>query len=69
MGEQSLQAGDVLFVRILGDEVDYINFTPGEDVEEFPLEELRESSPRVEGTGIVLRGEKWVTAWVPIGET
>ncbi|MEM0968643.1 MAG: ATP-binding protein [Verrucomicrobiota bacterium] len=68
MSEQSLQAGDILFVRIVGPEVNYVKFTPA-DTENLPLQELREERPNTEDKQLTLGGKTWVTASVPIGET
>lgn len=68
MNEQSLQAGDILFVRVLGENMNYLNYTPN-DTQAVPLSELAKLSPDAKGSEIMMGGEAWTLASVPIEGT
>ncbi len=68
MSEQTLQAGDTLFVHIFGDTYDYINFTKDTAIE-FPQGELDALDQMVSGNNIPMGDYDWTIHSVPIEGT
>ncbi|MEM7391807.1 MAG: ATP-binding protein [Verrucomicrobiota bacterium] len=66
MAEQSGQKGDLLFVHINGEGVDYVNFTT-DDKRALPIDDLHDFDAIVEGNNIPLGGQKWTIVSVPVG--
>ncbi|MGI9239518.1 MAG: HAMP domain-containing sensor histidine kinase, partial [Verrucomicrobiales bacterium] len=66
IGEQSLQPGDVMFVRVVGPGIDAIEFNPPE-AGSFSVDELRQLSPTAEAAEIEIGGERWAVASLPVG--
>ncbi len=67
MSEQSLQAGDILFVRIHGEDFSYTNFTP-DSATDLPYEELKTLDSQAAGNGVILDGEKWTIVSIPLDD-
>ncbi|MEM7384472.1 MAG: HAMP domain-containing sensor histidine kinase [Verrucomicrobiota bacterium] len=67
MGEQSLQAGDILFVQIKGQDIHYTNITAEQNAD-LPREELKSLEGMVEGSNILLGDQRWTIVSIPIGD-
>jgi hypothetical protein len=65
--EQSLQTGDVVFVRVAGQGQDFIKFHPPSGGR-LLVDELRRISPSQEGTDIEIGGEHWAIASLPVSD-
>jgi len=66
MNEQSVQDGEILFVRLKGENFDFIQFTSGLGPE-IGFEDFRNFDQNLEGTEITLGGQTWTVASVPTG--
>lgn len=67
MEQQSMETGDVMFVRITGPGLSFVQFNaPG--AQELPMEALRSLDPTVEGNTVEIGAERWTVASIPLGE-
>ena len=68
MGEQTLQAGDTLFVHIVGDDYNYINFSNNAAID-LPHKDVRRLEKSATGNNIKMGGLNWTVHSIPIEGT
>jgi signal transduction histidine kinase len=66
MDEQSMETGDIMFVHVAGQGLNHIKFNAPDDVH-LPVEELKNFPVSREGANVLIDGEPWTVASVPIG--
>lgn len=69
MDEQSLESGEVMFVRVTGPELRFVNFLTAGGGAIPPEDEVLELDARIEGFGIELGGEPWTIASLRLGRS
>ena len=68
MNEQHTAAEDIIFVHLQGPQIDYIKFNSGK-ARTVPANELHQMSAAIQGTDIMLGGQTWTVASLPLART